>query len=164
MLMSAQPVSAPAPATAPSNPEAELVLQQLSNELMSPYCPGRTISACPSDQARKLEDHILAEARAGKTRAEIETELRARFGDDIVGYAPPPGMIWGALLVGLVALVMVALTARRWAKRPARAAGPEIDASRAPEPREGAGAGEGRRPTRAELDALEDALDEEPGF
>lgn len=152
--MSAEPASGPAPATAPGNPEAELILQELSTELMSPYCPGRTISACPSDQARKLEDHILAEARSGKTREQIETDLRARFGDEIVGYAPPPGMLWVALIVGLVALALVAITGRRWARRPARAgAGPEGG----PEART-------KGPTQAELDALEDAIDEHPGF
>ena len=161
--MSAEPASGPASATAPGNPEAELILQQLSNELMSPYCPGRTISACPSGQARKLEDHILAEARSGRTREEIEADLRERFGDEIVGYAPPPGMMWVALLVGLVALALVAITGRRWARRPASAGAPS-DAGRGDSKAQEGGAGEGRRPTQAELDALDDALDEEPGF
>jgi cytochrome c-type biogenesis protein CcmH/NrfF len=160
MAMLAEPASGPAPATSPGNPEAELILQQLSNELMSPYCPGRTISACPSEQARKLEDHILAEAKSGKNREQIETELRARFGDEIVGYAPPPGMLWVALVVGLVALALVAITGRRWARRPATPAVP----GDGPAAAKTAGTGEGRRPTQAELDALEDARDEEPGF
>jgi cytochrome c-type biogenesis protein CcmH/NrfF len=138
----------------PPGQDPELILQQLSNELMSPYCPGRTISSCPSAYARKLEDDILAQAQAGKSRDEIEQGLVARFGPEIVGYAPQPAVLYGSLLVGLVALVLVALAARRWVRRPgARASGPQ-----APEPESDL------RPTRAELDELEDALDEEDGF
>ena len=50
--------------------DPELILQELSNELMSPYCPGRTIAACPSPNARKLED------RAG-SREQLRAVLRA---------------------------------------------------------------------------------------
>src|SRR5688572_32245925 len=103
-------------AAAPAQ-DPDQILQALSNELMSPYCPGRTIASCPSDQARKLEDHILAEARAGKTREEIEADLVSRFGDEIVGYAPPPGVLYAALILGLLALVLVARAGRNWARR-----------------------------------------------
>jgi cytochrome c-type biogenesis protein CcmH/NrfF len=124
------------------------VLQALSNDLMSPYCPGRTIAACPSPQARKLEDHILTEAQAGKSREEIESALVARFGEDIVGYRPQPVLLYGSALVGLLALVVLVAMGRRWARRPAAVAGTPAVAG-------GAGA-----PSRAELERLEDALDE----
>jgi len=122
----------------------DLILQSLSNDLMSPYCPGRTIASCPSPQARQLEDHILAEAKAGKSREEIETALVGRFGGEIIGYAPPPLLLYGGGLMGLLALVLVVMMGRRWARtpKPAPAAGP----------------------TQAELDRLEDALDEVDGF
>ena len=81
---------------APEDAERERVLAELSNELMSPYCPGRTIASCPSGQARKLEDHILAEAQAGKTREEIEQSLVERFGPEIIGYAPQPVVLYGS--------------------------------------------------------------------
>jgi len=128
----------------PGNPDQ--ILQTLSNDLMSPYCPGRTISSCPSPQARQLEDHILEQAKEGKSREEIETALVARFGEDIVGYAPPPVLLYGGMLTGLAALVLLVMMGRRWSRRaPPAVAG-------------GAGM------TRAELDRLEDALDEEDGF
>jgi cytochrome c-type biogenesis protein CcmH/NrfF len=135
----------------PPGHDPELILQELSNELMSPYCPGRTISSCPSDYARKLEDDILAQAESGKTREEIETDLVARFGPEIVGYGPQPTVVYGSVIAGLIALILVAFAARRWVRRPARAAGAGGDRKT-------------RGPSRAELDALEDALDEEDGF
>lgn len=131
---------------ASGNPDQ--ILQSLSNDLMSPYCPGRTISSCPSPQARQLEDHILSEAKSGKSRDEIESALVTRFGSEIVGYAPPPVLLYGSAIAGLVVLILLVMMGRRWSRRrePATA---------------GAGAG---GPTQAELDRLEDALDEEDGF
>ncbi|MEX1365394.1 MAG: cytochrome c-type biogenesis protein CcmH [Nannocystaceae bacterium] len=129
--------------------DPDQVLQELSTDLMSPYCPGRTIAACPSPQARQLEDHILAEAKSGKTRDEIEQELVARFGDEMVGYAPQPLLLYGSALVGLLALVAVVMVGRRWSKTSRSTAA--------------AGAG-GGAPTAAELERLEDALDEVDEF
>jgi cytochrome c-type biogenesis protein CcmH/NrfF len=125
------------------------ILQSLSNDLMSPYCPGRTIAACPSGAARELEDRILTEAAAGKTREQIEAGLVQDFGPEIVGYKPQPVLLWGSALVGLLALAVVVVMGRRWARRPA-AAGIGVAAA----------AGTAVAPSPAELDRLEDALDE----
>jgi cytochrome c-type biogenesis protein CcmH/NrfF len=139
-------------AMSPESPER--VLQDLSNDLMSPYCPGRTISSCPSGNARKLEDHILEQARAGKTREEIEADLVERFGSDIVGYAPRPVVLYGTAIMALMALMLIAMIARRWVRKSGLLAPRSASGSAAP--RSG--------PTRAELDALDDALDDEDGF
>lgn len=139
--------------------DPDQILQTLSNDLMSPYCPGRTIASCPSPQARQLEDHILEQAQAGKSREEIETALVARFGEDIRGYEAQPVLLYGSALVGLLALVLLVVMGRRWARRPAAvgvgAAAMGVGAAGAavagvPSP----------APSQAELDRLEDALDE----
>jgi len=135
--------------------DPELILQELSNELMSPYCPGRTIAACPSPNARKLEDHILAEANAGKSREQIEQQLVGRFGEEIVGYTAPSSVLYGSLIVGLLALGGLGWAGRKWVRG---AKGPAVATATA-----GGGNG-GTKPSRAERDALEDALDEEDGF
>ena len=128
----------------PQNPDQ--ILQELSTDLMSLYCPGRTIAACPSPQARKLEDHILAQAKAGQSREQIEQALVQRFGSEIVGYAPPPMLVYGSIIVAVLALGAIVMVARRWARR--------SSASTA------AGSTGPDAPSRAELDRLEDALDE----
>jgi cytochrome c-type biogenesis protein CcmH/NrfF len=137
--------------------DPDQILQSLSNDLMSPYCPGRTIASCPSPQARQLEDHILAQAQAGKSREEIETALVDRFGQSMMGYQPQPVLLYGSALVGLLALVALVMMGRRWVRRPA---GVGVAAAVAA----GAAAGATAQPSRAELDRLEDELDEVDDF
>jgi len=129
-----------------TNPQA--ILQELSGDLMSPYCPGRTISSCPSKMARQLEDEILALAEQGKTREEIEAQLVERFGSDMIGYRPPPFLIGGTIVVAGIALIALVAVGRRWVRG---RSSPERPSAQA-------------QPSRAELDALDDALEEEDVF
>ena len=147
-----------APAAEPADDgRAEQVLTELSNDLMSPYCPGRTIASCPSEQARKLEDRILAEAKAGKSRDEIEQELVQQFGTEIVGYAPQPMLLYGVAAAGVGGLIAVAWVARRW--RRARVPAGTIPGVTAATAKAGA-PGTPAKPSAAEREKLEDALDD----
>lgn len=137
---------------ATSDADAERLLSQLSNELMSPFCPGRTIASCPSDQARKLEDRILAEAKAGKSRAEIEQSLVDRYGSEIIGYAPQPVVLYGAAGAGVAGAVLLGWAGRRWLR--GRRAGGAIPATPIDTPQAATPV------SKAERDALDDALDE----
>ena len=175
------PGASPPPATDPvghaplgtpsGDPEqAEALATELSHDLMSPYCPGRTIASCPSPQARKLEAHILEQAQQGMSRVEIETALADRF-PDIRGYVGRPEIIYGTALVALIAIVGLFLAGRRWVRhgrQPAMAGGLTMSAvSDRPEsavPTErllapAPAADERAKPSRREVDALDDALD-----
>ena len=184
------PGASPPPATAPSghaplgspsgDPEqAEALATELSHDLMSPYCPGRTIATCPSPQARKLEAHILEQAQQGMSRAEIETALADRF-PDIRGYVGRPELIYGTALVALIAIVGLFLVGRRWVRhgqQPGRQPGQQpvlagagltmsavSDRPESAVPTEQiiapAADAEGKaKPSRREVDALDDALD-----
>lgn len=136
-------------------------MHELSHDLMSPYCPGRTIASCPSPQARKLEAHILEQAESGKSREQIETSLVARF-PDIRGYVGRPEILYGTALFALLAIIGLTLAARRWVRRTAAASGSSAvpgTAGVAGEPgAAGAGVG-GASTSRRENDALDDALD-----
>lgn len=144
--------------------EAEQILQELSNDLMSPYCPGRTIASCPSKNARQLEDHILAEAHAGKSREQIEEQLVERFGSDIIGYKPPPILIYGTIAGGTLALGLLLFAGRRWVRGAMRGRPAVATAGAATTVAAATATAKTTEPTRAELDALDDALDEEDGF
>ena len=79
---------------------------QLPHELMSPFCRGSTLAACTSSQAEELRLWILTQAAAGASRGEVESQLIARFGDDV--RAIPRAEGWGAttFAVPLAALVL----------------------------------------------------------
>ena len=85
---------------------------QISHELMSPFCPGRTLASCPSDKADELRIWILMQEAAGASREDVEAELVARYGveilpapsaDDVTGIAgyavPILGIVAGPPLV-----------------------------------------------------------------
>jgi len=65
----------------------------LANELMSPFCPGRTLAECSSPQAAELRLWILTQAAAGASQEEIEANLYGRFGDVLL--AAPRAEGWG---------------------------------------------------------------------
>jgi len=168
----ATPASDPADAR-PSEQHAEDLATELSHDLMSPYCPGRTIASCPSPQARKLENSILEQAKAGKSRVEIESELASRF-PDIRGYVGRPEIIYGTAVVALLAIIGLILAGRRWVGHSRASAiaaasgtasqfavatagaGPAAAASPSAEGLAGTAAG---KPSPREIDALDDALD-----
>lgn len=56
----------------------------LADDLMSPYCPGRALSECPSPNAEQLRVWILAQDDAGRTRTDVEAELFLQFGDRLL--------------------------------------------------------------------------------
>lgn len=57
--------------------------RQIFETVMSPYCPGRTISNCPSPQADELRDVITQKIAAGEEPEAIKEELYAIFGDEL---------------------------------------------------------------------------------
>ena len=58
---------------------------QLSRELMSPYCPGRTLADCPSSKADDLRLWIYEQEAQGRTRSDVEQDLIAQFGEAMRG-------------------------------------------------------------------------------
>ena len=66
----------------------------MAHDLMSPFCPGRTLAACPSPQADQLRQWILFQAAAGQTQEQIEEILYARFGDVVLSTPRAEGG-WG---------------------------------------------------------------------
>jgi cytochrome c-type biogenesis protein CcmH/NrfF len=66
----------------------------IAHDLMSPFCPGRTLAACPSPQADQLRQWILFQASSGQSREEVEAALFDRFGDVMLS-APKAEGGWG---------------------------------------------------------------------
>ena len=74
---------------------AEGYAYDLAGELMSPYCPGRTLSSCPSPQAAELVQWISIQEAAGASQDEVVEQLIERFGEEILGSPPAEGItLW----------------------------------------------------------------------
>jgi cytochrome c-type biogenesis protein CcmH/NrfF len=93
----------------------------MAHNLMSPFCPGRTLAACPSPQADQLRQWILMQAASGVEREQLEEMLFEQFGDDVMRSSPRAEGGWGisayAIPVGgfLLGGGIVALVIRRLA-------------------------------------------------
>ena len=137
--------------------------EQLQRELMSPYCPGRSLTECPSPQATELRLWIQAQERAGVPRETVEARLFERFGDQLrhgpraEGFGLWAYLVPAAALAAGAAFVFVFL---RRQGRPAPAtpeAVPPRDPASTAAPRDPASAARPRDPE------LERRLDEELG-
>jgi cytochrome c-type biogenesis protein CcmH/NrfF len=80
---------------------------------MSPYCPGRTLGACPSEDARMLREEIRGMLKAGYSREAVVNQMQMRYGFEVRGVPSEKG--FGALawifplifvLFGLVIIVV----------------------------------------------------------
>jgi cytochrome c-type biogenesis protein CcmH/NrfF len=116
--------------------------ETLERELMSPYCPGRSLVECPSPQATELRLWIQAQEQAGASRESVETRLFQQFGDQLRHGPRAEGFGLWAYLVPAVALaaglaVVVGFLRRQGgsASAPAAAAAPR-DAASAARPRD----------------------------
>jgi cytochrome c-type biogenesis protein CcmH/NrfF len=74
-------------------------------ELMSPFCPGRSLADCPSSQADSLRMWILSQEAAGRTREDVEAELLDRYGDIILSAPRAEGFGLTAYVVPVVVFV-----------------------------------------------------------
>lgn len=88
---------AASPALAQEDREMEIArsAHEISRDLMSPYCPGRTLEACPSPDALVVREEIRAALRAGEPAESIRARIEARFGQAVVGL---PGSALGRAL------------------------------------------------------------------
>ena len=59
--------------------------REISDTTMSPYCPGMTISACPSPRARDLRVQIKKWFEQGYTKKAVKNQLKIAYGKDIYG-------------------------------------------------------------------------------
>ena len=128
---SPDPAQTPAAAPGIDTGAAPSWAYELAAELMSPFCPGRTLADCPSPAAANIRMWILVQAAAGRTKEDVEDELLQRYGDrtrsapnaEVSGWAAylvPLGVFVGGGL--LVAIVLRRMT--RGAPTPAPAARP----------------------------------------
>jgi cytochrome c-type biogenesis protein CcmH/NrfF len=119
------------PATSADEPEGWGYA--LAHELMSPFCPGRTLAACTSGQAAEVRQWIVLQEAAGATREEVIETLYQRFGDVIRSQPKAEGWGLAAWALPVAALVigigLVYWVLRRMVGGPGAAPSPETTAT-----------------------------------
>ncbi len=65
--------------------------QKLFDELLSPFCPGLTLSNCPSPAADTLRRSVRARFEQGESVDSIKAALVAVYGEAILGAPPATG-------------------------------------------------------------------------
>lgn len=104
-----------AAAAAPSDGKSSWAYD-LAGELMSPFCPGRTLASCPSPQAGELIQWIATQEAAGVSRDEVISILIERHGEEILGAPPAKGItLWAYVfpVLGFVAFGGIAAVVLR---------------------------------------------------
>lgn len=86
--------------------EASKRVNRLSDQLKSPFCPGKTLLTCTSSQAFDLRKEMTQMILAGKSDAEIIEALRDKFGE--LENPPQP---WYTILVPIMPFILGALIA-----------------------------------------------------
>lgn len=131
----AQPVGATKELTATQ--EVELTVQELRhasvlfNSTLSPFCPGRTLSSCPSGKATKWRRDIRAWVAEGLNDEEILARLQARAPGFQLEGTPPTDWSWAGPLMVMMLLTLAFLIGSR------RALGSKTASTESPRASEG---------------------------
>jgi cytochrome c-type biogenesis protein CcmH/NrfF len=99
------------PALAAETPEEQANrTQDLSRTTMSPFCPGRTLDACPSEYATQWRKDIRQWVSEGVSTEEIRARLKQRTDHDLTG-APSTSLdgVMPFLVTALSLCLLVAL-------------------------------------------------------
>ncbi len=88
-------VCAAAGAAAQGASDAELSRQshRIAQDVMSPFCPGRTLADCPSPDAHAVREQIRDLLAAGVAESQVRARLEQTYGDAVVG-VPRSALGW----------------------------------------------------------------------
>lgn len=117
-----------APEGSDVSPEVAQKAASIARQTMSPFCPGRTLSDCPSEYAAEWRRDIRTMVAEGLSASEIQARLEARADGNLSGipnrdvsYVLPIAIATGAALV--LFFVFVRLRGRK--EEPPKGGAPE---------------------------------------
>ena len=101
-----------------SKGEVSTMTTEVSMEVYSPFCPGKTLAMCPSPNAAEVRREIQTMAEEGMSKEDIKTKLVQEYGEEFRMVEPPTGDNLGlfaaiAAGLGLAGLAIFALSRRR---------------------------------------------------
>lgn len=107
---------------------------QMSNDLMSPFCPGRTLSACPSPQADDLRMWMVIQEASGRSRDDVEAELYERYGNVLRAAPLAEGFGLTAYVFPIIAFLVGGVVVAVFLRRQTRVTATPESSSHAPDP------------------------------
>ena len=69
--------------------EVSRLSTEVSNEIYSPFCPGKTLMMCPSPKAAAVRRDIQQMAKEGKEKSEIKQAILDTHGEEFRIVEPP---------------------------------------------------------------------------
>lgn len=107
---------------------------KVTHEMMSPFCPGRTLAACTSSQADDLRMWLIVQEAAGRTREDVEAELFERYGDVLRPAPRAEGFGLTAYVFPVIAFIAGGVIIAVFLSRQTRAAAASTAVSHPPDP------------------------------
>jgi len=107
---------------------------KIPNELMSPFCPGRTLSACTSPQADDLRMWLIIQEASGRSREDVEAELFERYGDVLRAAPLAEGFGLTAYVFPVIAFLAGGVFVAVYLRRQTRAIAKPQPSQHAPDP------------------------------
>jgi cytochrome c-type biogenesis protein CcmH/NrfF len=80
--------------------------QEIYYETLSPFCPGRSLADCPTDQSRELKVKILQDLESGKSKQEVLNKVLADYGQHL---SAKPGLSGFNLFAWLIPLFFIGI-------------------------------------------------------
>lgn len=109
----------------------------IADSLMSPVCPGRLISNCPSPEAEQLREVIRRQVAEGKTKQQVIDYFVEVYGSSVLPAPPQKGWFLTAWYLPLALMLsgggIIFLLLRIWSRGGEEKAPPPAATTRVPE-------------------------------
>lgn len=106
------------------------ITHEVSNEIYSPFCPGKTLAMCPSPNAAEVRMQIQNMATEGMEPDQIKEKIVAQYGEEFRLVDPPLVDNVGLLGILLVGAILAGLLVRSWSTRRSDEAASEVGTAR----------------------------------
>jgi len=107
-----------APMSSEDEEQIDRRARRISSQVMSPFCPGRVLSECPSPSAGEWREDIRTWLEDGVPAPEIRERLESRVPDANLRGRPKSSGGWTIVFIGLaLSLLLPALLLRKRLKR-----------------------------------------------
>ena len=96
---------------------AESTANEIYYQILSPFCPGRSLADCPSTKANELKVEILTELKSGKSKSEVLDIVFQKYGDEFNSKPPLSGFAAFAWIIPIIFFLLVGIFMYRKIKR-----------------------------------------------